>query len=341
MIKLLVFIAIVLFIIAMAQLMRVFELASELRGGNREAVTESDNRLNGRLMLLVMFGLFYFSIWQLFEYKDRLLPEAASAHGKELDDLFNFNWIIISIVFFVTEAFLFYFAYKYYGRAGRKATFYPHNNKLELLWTTVPAIVLAVIIIWGLKTWNSIMSTPKDGSMVVELYSKQFDWTARYAGDKNILGHSNYKLITATNELGLDSTDQDNWDDVIVKGEFHIPVGKEVAFKFRARDVIHSAYFPHFRAQMNTVPGMVTNFHFTPTITTKKMREITGNEKFDYVVLCNKICGPSHYNMQITVVVDEQADYDKWWKEQQAKRFKPNPAATKTDSLNTAMAQPK
>ena len=330
MIKLLVFLAIVLFIIAMAQLMRVFELASELKGGKREATTEADNRMNGRLMLMVMFGLFAFCLWQLYSYKDKLLPEAASIHGKELDALMDFNMIIITIVFVITEIFLFYFAYKYYGRDGAKATFYPHNNKLELLWTTVPAIVLAVIIIWGLKTWNSIMSDPNPESMVVELYSKQFDWTARYAGQENkVLGKSNYKLITATNELGLDSTDQNNWDDVIVKGEFHIPVGKEVAFKFRARDVIHSAYFPHFRAQMNTVPGMETAFHFTPTITTKKMREITKNEKFDYVVLCNKICGPSHYNMQIVVVVDEQADYDKWWKEAQSKRFRPLPGASK------------
>lgn len=322
MIKLLVFIAIVLFIIAMAQLMRVFELASELKGGKREAVTEADNRMNGRLMLLAMFGLFAFCLWQLFSYKDDLLPEAASVHGESIDALMNFNLVIITIVFVVTELFLFYFAYKYYGRAGRKATFYPHNNKLELLWTTIPAIVLAVIIIWGLKTWNNIMSEPASDSLVIELYSKQFDWTARYAGEDNTLGKTNYKLITPENELGLDTTDSKNDDDIIVKGEFYIPVGKEVAFRFRSRDVIHSAYMPHFRAQMNTVPGMVTAFHLTPTITTKEMREKTGNDKFDYILLCNKICGPSHYNMQMTIVVVEEAEYKKWISEQQGKRFK-------------------
>lgn len=336
MIKLLVFIAIVLFIIAMAQLMRVFELASELKGDKREAVTEADNRLNGRLMLLAMFALFGFCLWQLFSYKDDLLPEAASAHGKDLDDLMNFNLVIITIVFVVTEIFLFYFAYKYYGREGRKATFYPHNNKLELLWTTIPAIVLAVIIIWGLKTWNNIMSEPAPESQIIELYSKQFDWTARYAGEDNILGRSNYKLITAENELGLDSTDTNNDDDIIVKGEFHIPVGKEVALKFRSRDVIHSAYIPHFRVQMNTVPGMVTAFHFTPTITTKEMREKTGNEKFDYVVLCNKICGPSHYNMQILIVVDSEEDYKKWLSEQQGKRFKKTGNVVSMDATGSA-----
>lgn len=325
MIKFLVFIAIVLFVIAIAQLMRVFELSSALRGGKREAVTENDNRMNGRLMLLFLVALMIFCAWQFFKYKDRLLPVAASEHGVKLDDLFNVNMVIIGLVFVITQIFLFYFAYKYYGRAGQKATYYPHNNKLELIWTTIPAIVLAFIIIYGLKAWNNIMDVPKPDSMVIELYSKQFDWTARYAGADNKLGKSNYKLIDdATNPLGLDTTDLLNDDDVIVKGEFHIPVGKEVSFHFRSRDVIHSAFMPHFRAQMNTVPGMVTSFHFTPTITTKKMREITKNDKFDYLLLCNKICGASHYNMQMNIVVDEQADYDKWIAEQQkSKRFKP------------------
>jgi cytochrome c oxidase subunit II len=341
MIKLLVFIAIVLFIIAMAQLMRVFELASELRGGKREAVNESDNRMNGRLMLLFMFGLFAFCIWQLFSYKDKLLPESAAKHGEELDWLMDFNMIIITIVFVITEIFLFYFAYKYYGRDGQKATFYPHNNKLELIWTTVPAIVLAVIIIYGLKTWNSIMSDPDPKSMVVELYSKQFDWTARYAGKDNTLGFSNYKLITATNELGLDTLDAANDDDIIIKNEFHIPVNQEISFKFRSRDVIHSAYMPHFRAQMNTVPGMVTNFHFTPTITTKEMRAKTGNEKFDYILLCNKICGSSHYNMQMVVVVDTEEDYKKWLSEQEKKsRFKPLAGQTSQPTIDTAAVKP-
>jgi cytochrome c oxidase subunit 2 len=333
MIKFLVIIAIVLFIIAVAQLMRVFELASALKGGQREAVTEADNRMNGKLMMLFLIGFFVFCIWQLMENHDKLLPVAASVHGEELDTLFNVNLVIITIVFVITNIFLFYFAYKYAGRVGTKATFYPHNNKLELIWTTIPAIVLAFIIIYGLKSWNSIMSEPADTSMVIELYSKQFDWTARYAGADNKLGHSDYKLINddANNPLGLDPNDKDNMDDIIVKGEFHIPVGKEVAFKFRSRDVIHSAYFPHFRAQMNTVPGMVTAFHFTPTITTKRMREITGNDKYDYIVLCNKICGASHYNMQITVVVDEEADYKKWIAEQESKRF-----STVAKSLNGA-----
>ena len=185
-----------------------------------------------------------------------------------------------------------------------------------MIWTTIPAIVLAVIIIYGLKTWNTITQPASESAMIVEIYGKQFDWTARYAGKDNQLGGYNYKLIDGTNTLGLDSSDQKNWDDLVVRNEFHFPLGKEIELKIRSRDVIHSVFLPHFRAQMNAVPGMVTMLHFTPTITTAQMREITKNPKFDYVLLCNKICGSSHYNMQANIVIDTPEDYDKWLKKQ-------------------------
>ena len=102
------------------------------------------------------------------------------------------------------------------------------------------------------------------------------------------------------------------YDDKLVKAEFHIPVGKEVKFVFRSQDVIHSAYIPHVRAQMNTVPGMVTTFKFVPTITTDSMRVITGNENFNYALLCNKICGSAHYNMKMDIIVESEEDYNAW-----------------------------
>jgi cytochrome c oxidase subunit 2 len=312
MIKFLVYAVIVLAIIAIAQLVRVFELASELKGSKEHEITEKDNRFNARMWMFFMIAFFSFCIWQFFKYKDRLLPVAASEHGLEIDWLMNLNMIIIVIVFFATNVLLFYFAYKYYGRKNVQATYYPHDNKLELLWTVVPAIVLVVIIFLGIKTWAKITQPADADALVIELYAKQFDWTARYAGKDNQLGASNYKLITGTNALGLDSSDSKNFDDIIVRNEFHIPIGKQVEFKFRSRDVIHSAFFPHFRAQMNCVPGMTTMLHFTPNKTTAEMRVETKNDKFEYILLCNKICGASHYNMQMNVVVDTPEDYEKW-----------------------------
>lgn len=261
-----------------------------------------------------------------------MLPESASEQGVGLDWLFNFNMLIIFFVFTVTHILLFYFSFKYYGRKGNVATYFTHSNKLEMIWTIIPAIVLAVIIIFGLKAWNKITEPASKEAIVIQLYAKQFDWTARYAGKDNELGESNYKLITEENTLGMNLKDSKGADDIIVRNEFHIPVNKEIEFKLNAREVIHSAFLPHFRAQMNCVPGMTTMMHFTPIITTEEMRtkpyvielmkginKIRAKrgekpEEFNYVLLCNKICGNSHYNMQMTVIVESEADYNKWLK---------------------------
>jgi cytochrome c oxidase subunit 2 len=315
MIKFLIYVAIILAVLAVGYLVRVFELAQALKGRKSEEVTEQDNKMMARVMLAMLVFLFGFTIWQLMEYSSLMLPEAASIHGKLTDTLLDFNFAVIWIVFALTQFLLFWFSYKYYGRKNNRATYFPHSNKLEMIWTVIPAIVLAVIIIFGLKTWNKITEPAAAETTIVQLYGKQFDWTARYAGKDNVLGESNYKLITATNELGMIAESKEGQDDIIVKNELHLPVNKEVEFKFNSRDVIHSAYFPHFRAQMNCVPGMTTMFHFTPTITTAEMRTKTGNDKFDYILLCNKICGNSHYNMQMTIIVETQEEYNKWLSE--------------------------
>ncbi len=322
MIKFLVYSAILLGIIAATQLMRVFELASELKGTRHYEIKEADNRRNGKLMFWFMVTFMLFCFWQVIKYKDKLLPVAASIEGVELDWLLNFNFIIIWVVFIITNVLLFWFSYKYYGRDNAVAHYYPHNNKLEILWTTVPAVVLAVIIILGLKSWTTITAPADPNMRIIELYAKQFDWTARYAGTDNTLGGFSYKLITASNPLGVDANDPKTADDFTVKGEFHIPINQPVEFKIRSRDVIHSAYMPHFRQQMNAVPGMITFLHFTPTITSKRMKEITNNPNFEYLLLCNKICGASHYNMQMNIIVDTQEEFDAWLKKQ-----KPNLSA--------------
>ena len=246
----------------------------------------------------------------------------------------------------VTQFLLHYFAYKYKGEKGRKALFFADNNMLEAIWTIIPVIALAGLIIYGLFTWNSIMNIDMDDDpLVVELYAQQFNWKARYAGEDNVLGKANVRLIDIdrANILGLDESDPNAQDDVITT-ELHLPVGRPVLFKMRSQDVLHSAYMPHFRAQMNCVPGMITQFGFTPTVTTAEMRQtpemiekvaninnirveesnklIAKGEdaleryEFDYLLLCNKICGKSHYNMQMKIIVETQEEYDAWIKEQ-------------------------
>ena len=261
----------VLVVIAIWQMTKIFEL-SQLRAETSQIANESDNKNNGYLMfafLIFIYGITIFSFWK---YGKLLLPEAASEHGAEYDSLMLISFVIIFIVQTLTQFLLHYFAYKYHGKKGRKAFFFADNDMLEFIWTIIPVIVLAGLILWGLYSWTNIMDiNDDDDPLMVELYAQQFNWTARYAGDDNVLGDANVRMIDIdkANVLGLDEADPNAADDVIVK-ELHLPVGRKVNFKMRSQDVLHSAYMPHFRAQMNCVPGMITEFSFTPITTTRR-----------------------------------------------------------------------
>ena len=337
--NLLVLLAIVLLIVAGHQLLRIIELSRGLKKTKEWQVTDTDNNMMGKAMIWFMVIFFAFFFWQINRWIDRSLPAAASEHGAKIDTLWDANMYLITVVFLITNFFLFWFAYKYRGNSKNKAVYYTHNNKLEMLWTVIPAVALAFIIIFGLKYWNEIMEDSTDPNKIsIELYAKQFDWTARYAGKDGKLGTTDFHQINGSNAVGLDTTDVTGFDDVAVKNEFHIPVGREIELQMRSRDVIHSAYLPHFRAQMNCVPGMITYFKFKPTKTTVEMRKdpyvikmMAGinNQRakenkeaveFDYLLLCNKICGASHFNMQMNVIVESEADYNAWMAKEQAKK---------------------
>jgi cytochrome c oxidase subunit 2 len=115
----------------------------------------------------------------------------------------------------------------------------------------------------------------------------------------------------------MDFTDKAAFDDFIPTA-LHVPKGRPVLLNIRARDVIHSVYSPHFRLQMNAVPGMPTRFWFVPTKSTADMRLETGNPEFNYELVCNKICGKGHYAMRYIIIVDEPEDYDQWYADQQS-----------------------
>ena len=342
-------IAVTLLAISVWQITKIFEISNlGAKKDDSQIASEKDNDLQGKLMFAFLVFIYLVTIYSFVSYTKVLLPESASEHGYTYDTLLIISFIVIFIVQTVTQALLHYFTYKYRGINGRKASFITHNNKLELVWTVIPAIVLFALILYGMTTWSDIMNFDEDeDALVVELYAQQWNWKARYAGDDNILGDANVRFLNdfdGRNSVGIDSSDPNGLDDVVVTQEFHLPVDRKVIFKIRSQDVLHSAYMPHFRAQMNCVPGMITEFSFTPTTTTADMRlnpdvvakvnrinkirydnsqELIakGEEplepyQFDYLLLCAKICGASHYNMQMKIVVESEKDFNKWLNEQ-------------------------
>lgn len=334
----------VLFAVAVWQMNKIFQLSQVGKVDDSQIANDKDNRFNGKMMLYFIIFFYAFLIYGFWQWSKVLLPEAASEHGKNIDLLMLISMVIIMFVLVITQFLLHYFAFKYHGRKGQRAVFFADNDKLEFIWTIIPVIVLAGLIIYGLFTWTDIMNIKEDDdALVVELYAKQFTWEARYAGEDNTLGDANVRFIEGVNTIGIDPSDPDGMDDIVTR-ELRLPVGRKVIFKMRSQDVLHSAYMPHFRAQMNTVPGMITQFAFTPTITTVEMRQnadiiakveninnirtqrnvelaAQGEEplepyEFDYLLLCNKICGASHYNMQMKIIVETEEDFNAWFNEQ-------------------------
>jgi cytochrome c oxidase subunit 2 len=341
--------AVTLLAISVWQITKIFEISNlGAKKDDSQVASEKDNDLQGKLMFAFLVFIYLVTIYSFVSYTKVLLPDSASEHGYTYDKLMLISFLVIFFVQTVTQALLHYFAYKYRGINGRKASFITHNNKLELVWTVIPAIVLFVLILYGMTTWSDIMNFEEDeDALVVELYAAQWNWKARYAGDDNVLGDANVRFLNdfdGRNSVGIDSSDPNGLDDVVVTQEFHLPVNRKVIFKIRSQDVLHSAYMPHFRAQMNAVPGMITEFSFTPTVTTAEMRlnpEVVskvnrinkirydnsqeliakGEEalepyQFDYLLLCAKICGASHYNMQMKIVVESEKDFNKWLNDQ-------------------------
>ena len=204
--KLITLLVVIAGVIALAQLAKVGQLTSLIRNKREEEISAADTRLNGGLFVAFMVAFYASFIWLIIRYGD-YNPPAASAHGETYDTLMNFNMYIIMAVFFLVNTVLFLFANKYRQEAGRKAKFFAHDNRLELIWTVIPSIVLAVIIIYGLRTWNEMTGEASEDALRVELYSKQFDWTARYPGADGEFGLANYNLITPTNPLGIVTAD--------------------------------------------------------------------------------------------------------------------------------------
>ena len=337
----------VLIAISLWQVAKIFEM-SQTSKNNSQVANDSDNDTQGKLMFAFLAFLYTLTLYSFWAWGDVLLPAAASEHGGEYD---NLMWISFALIFFVqtiTQALLHYFSFKYRGEPGKKAMFYADNNRLEAYWTIIPAITLAGLILSGLYTWNDIMTVEEnEEALVVELYAQQFNWKARYSGQDGVLGDANVRFLQdfdGKNVIGIDATDPNGLDDVVTQ-ELHLPVGREVIFKMRSQDVLHSAYMPHFRAQMNCVPGMITEFAFTPITTTDDMRldpDVVAKVKkinkiraenskqlvsdgdealepyiFDYILLCNKICGTSHYNMQMKIIVETPEAYEAWMSQQQ------------------------
>jgi cytochrome c oxidase subunit 2 len=304
----LLFLLLCVVIAVIGKILKVYDLTRQMQGK-----TELNwNNLMAIICLVFLLVGLYGAYWEFTEQGTETLPEAASVHGVRIDDMFTVTTIITMFVFFVTQILLFGFLFKYKFSNKRRAYYLPHNNTIEKVWTIIPAIVLTILVVFGFFTWQTIMNTTEvKGDLNIEVTGHQFAWEFRYPGKDQKLGTIDYRLYSSNNMLGIDYKDKNSFDDLRAD-TLVLPVGRSIRLNVRAQDVIHSCYMPHFRVQINAVPGLPTFFKFTPTITTADMRNRLDDPNFEYMLYCNKICGGSHYNMKRIVRVVTEAEYQQW-----------------------------
>jgi len=313
--SLIVGVAVVLVLAILFMIFRIANLVGLVKGKDS---SDPYNKINGLLFMIFSVTSIIGFLWYSYAHFEGYTLPVASEHGKLTDHLFWITMGVTVVAFIIISIAMFWFTYKYQYNPNRRASFIADNHTLEILWTVIPAIVLALLIFRGLRVWSDITGPAQADAEVIELVGQQWLWSARYPGVKDKqLGQFNYRLIDASNEFGLDLTDKNSYDD-FKSLELHIPKGKEVLLKIRAKDVLHSVFLPHFRVKMDAVPGMTTLFKFTATKTTQEMREETGNAKFNYEMACTEICGKGHFSMKFPVVVDEPEEYEKWKAAQEA-----------------------
>ncbi len=295
------------------QIAKASEYVSVLKG--EEKSFRQNNKINAFLFIIFLVLGLAGAWWcnELFYHKTLLAQPAASDHGEKIDFMLFITIAVTGVVFLLTQILLFWFAYKYQFSEKRTVYYFPHNNKLELLWTVVPAIFLTILVGFGLFYWFKITGDAPKDSQIVEITGKQFNWMMRYPGKDNVLGRKNYRLTDASNgnALGVDWEDGASHDDIEAT-EMHLVVGKPVQLVINAQDVIHDVGLVHFRLKMDAVPGIPTTLWFTPLYTTAQMKEITGNKDFVYEISCDQMCGSGHYSMRGVIVVETQAEYDAW-----------------------------
>ena len=307
----------ILTVVVFYLIFRVLRILDLIRGRKEEEISGTQNTIQA-VLLFVFFavGMYWFFSYGSTEFSRYVLP-VASEHGVVVEEMFWVTMTLTLIVFVVTHLLLVLFGYIYRYNSNRRASHYHENDRLEIVWTVIPGLVLMGLIFNGWVHWEEITAPAPEDAEVIEIVGYQFAWASRYGGKDKKIGKSDYRLIDADNSIGIDFSDTDAEDDFMPR-EIYIPKGRPVKFEIRSLDVIHSFYVPHLRVQMYAVPGMGTSFWVTPTKTTKEMRTELNDPEFNYQIACNKICGRAHFSMFAKIIIIEPEAYDQWYSEQKS-----------------------
>ncbi len=230
------------------------------------------------------------------------LPEGVSSYSGRIDGLFRLILWITGVIFVVVELLLLLFLFRYRHREGRRATYTHGNNRVEVVWTIVPAVICVVLALLSRRSWAEIKQQMPREALPVEITAEQFAWNIRYPGPDGRFGTA---------------------DDVVTLNQLHIPVGRAVVVTLRSKDVIHSFFLPEFRVKQDAVPGMSTRIWFD------------GQRAGHWEIACAELCGLGHYRMKGFITVESQEEFDKFLAEQAAQAAPSAPPAPATPPVGS------
>ena len=246
------------------------------------------------IFVLIIIGSIIFHFWSPWWW-----TPVASNWGN-IDDTIILSFWVTGAVFVAVCLFMAYCVWAYRYRPDRKAEYKPEDKKLEFRLTWLTALGVAALLAPGLIVWNKFITVPEN-AMKIEVVAYQWGWNYRLPGVDGVLGKTSVGLISDDNPYGLDISDPNSKDDIIVMdADLHLEINQPVKVELRSLDVLHNFYVPQFRAKMDMLPGIITYYWFTP--------EKTGN----YEILCAEYCGTGHYAMRGRVLVDGEKDYSDW-----------------------------
>ena len=246
------------------------------------------------IFALIIIGSIIFHFWSPWWW-----TPVASNWGN-IDDTIILSFWVTGAVFVAVCLFMAYCVWAYRYRPDRKAEYKPEDKKLEFRLTWLTALGVAALLAPGLVVWNKFITVPEN-AMKIEVVAYQWGWNYRLPGADGVLGKTSVGLISDDNPYGLDSSDPNSKDDILVMdADLHLEINQPVKVELRSFDVLHNFYVPQFRAKMDMLPGIITYYWFIP------------EKKGDYEILCAEYCGTGHYAMRGRVLVDDEKDYSNW-----------------------------
>jgi cytochrome c oxidase subunit 2 len=265
-------------------------------GSGPGRITLSGVVLAALILVLIVTSLYFF-IAQPYWF-----PTLASEHGRRIDSLFMAVLIVTGIAFVLVQGALGFFIARYGENGSERASYWHDNPKAEAFLLITTAVILTVLVFMGQRVWASIyFSDQPSDATIIQVTGEQFSWTFHYPGTDGQFGRTDTKLITNTNNIGLDREDPQAKDDIVSQNIMHAPAGKPVRVRLRSKDVIHSFFLPNFRIKQDAVPGMGIEVWFTP------------NRPGQYEIACAELCGLGHYRMKGFLTIDESQDaFNKW-----------------------------